>query len=48
MKLNVGHPIRLDNSKSVRRLGMTYRPVAESMQDMFAQMIQWGTFDQAT
>ncbi|PIE27951.1 MAG: diaminohydroxyphosphoribosylaminopyrimidine deaminase [Micrococcales bacterium] len=48
VKLNVGHPIRLDNSKSVRRLGMTYRPVAESMQDMFAQMIQWGTFDQAT
>ena len=40
--LNVNHPWRADNSKSIRELGMQYRPLAESMVDFFQQMIDAG------
>jgi dihydroflavonol-4-reductase len=36
---NVGYPWIGDNSKSVRGLGMTYRPLADSVVEMFQQMI---------
>ncbi|MEQ9434286.1 NAD-dependent epimerase/dehydratase family protein [Hyphomonas sp.] len=36
---NVGYPWIGDNSKGVRELGMTYRPLAETMNDFFQQMI---------
>ncbi|WP_237171493.1 NAD-dependent epimerase/dehydratase family protein [Pandoraea pulmonicola] len=39
---NVGFPWRADNGKSVRDLGMVYRPLADSIQDMFQQMIDNG------
>lgn len=39
---NVDVPWRADNAKGVRELGMTYRPLADSMQAMFAQMIEAG------
>lgn len=44
ISLNVGYPFRADNSKSVRELGMTYRPLAESMNDFFQQLIDAGFF----
>ena len=33
-----------DNGKSIRELGVTYRPLEESMNDMFQQLIDRGTF----
>jgi nucleoside-diphosphate-sugar epimerase len=36
---NVGHPFVADNSKSVRELGISYRPLADSMNELFQQMI---------
>ena len=41
---NVNHPWRADNTKSREKLGIEYRPMAESMNDMFAQMIESGQF----
>ena len=34
IKLNVGYPIRFDNTKSREQLGVTYRPFSETMHDM--------------
>lgn len=39
---NVDLPWRADNSKGVRELGMSYRPVKESINDFFQQMIGSG------
>jgi dihydroflavonol-4-reductase len=39
---NVGLPWRADNGKSVRELGMVYRPLDASIRDMFQQMIDNG------
>ena len=39
---NVGHVWRADNSKSRKALGMVYRPLQESMEDMFGQMVDAG------
>ena len=39
---NVDLPWRADNSKGVRELGLSYRPLAESMNDFFQQMIDSG------
>ncbi len=41
---SVDMPFRVDNSKSRRVLGMTYRPIKVSMEDMFQQMIDAGAF----
>lgn len=40
--LNVDKPFICDNSKSRRELGVSYRPLAESMNDFFAQLIESG------
>ena len=37
---NMGQPWKADNSKSIRSLGMSYRPVEESITEMFAQMVE--------
>lgn len=42
VELNVNHPLRVDNAKSRRELGMDYRPLAESMNDFFQQLIDSG------
>lgn len=42
ISLNVNLPFRADNSKGVRELGMTYRPIEESIVDFFEQMIASG------
>ena len=39
---NVDIPWRADNSKAKRELGVTYRPLKKSMEDMFQQMIEAG------
>jgi dihydroflavonol-4-reductase len=39
---NVDIPLKLDNSKSVRELGIDYRPYEESMVEFFQQMIDNG------
>ncbi|GAA6163293.1 NAD-dependent epimerase/dehydratase family protein [Pelagimonas sp. KU-00592-HH] len=44
---NVNVEWRADNSKGKRTLGVTYRPLRESMEDMFAQMVDNGVFDKA-
>jgi dihydroflavonol-4-reductase len=41
---NVGIEWRADNSKSVRELGVSYRPQAESIRDMFQYMVDAGYF----
>lgn len=41
---NVNIPFRADNSKGRRDLGISYRPLAESMCEMFAGMIAAGDF----
>lgn len=39
---NVDHVWRADNGKSIRELGLTYRPIADSVTGMVAQMIDSG------
>jgi len=39
---NVGHPLRIDNKKSREELGITYRPLKESIVDFFQQMVESG------
>lgn len=41
---NVDVPWRADNSKSIRELGLSYRPLEESMRDMFRYMVEKGYF----
>ena len=42
VKLNVGYPLRFDNSRAVKELGITFRPGAESVVEHFQQMIDDG------
>ncbi len=44
VSLNANVPWKADNSKSVRELGMTYRPMKVSLEEMFQQMIDAGHF----
>ena len=41
---NVGHPWRADNSKSIRELGISYRPLEISLTEMFQQLIDNDVF----
>lgn len=36
---NVGYPFKADNSKSLKELGMNYRPLKKSMIEFFQQMV---------
>ena len=45
--LNADVPWRADNSKSRRDLGMSYRPLEETMRDMFRYMVDTGYFAKA-
>ena len=47
VSLNINVPWRGDNSKSIRELGMTYRPLEDSLGDMFQQMIDNGVFEKS-
>ncbi len=39
---NVGHPLKLDNRRSIERLGLAYRPLEETFVDHFQQLIDDG------
>jgi nucleoside-diphosphate-sugar epimerase len=39
---NVGYPISLDNSRSIRELGVTYRPTEDSLVEHFQQLLDDG------
>ncbi len=39
---NVNHPVKVDASKSIKELGIQYRPLADTMTDMFQQLIDAG------
>lgn len=43
-RLNVGHAWHADNSKSVKELGMNYRPLKDTMVDFFSQLDGAGHF----
>ncbi len=43
----VNHEWKSDNSKSIQELGMSYRPMKETMEDMFQYMIDAGYFIKA-
>lgn len=45
VSLNVNVPWKADNNKSIRELGVRYRPMEESMNDMFQQLIDSGAFE---
>jgi dihydroflavonol-4-reductase len=45
VSLNVDLPWRGDSSKGVRELGLTYRPLQQTLVEMFQQMIDTGTFE---
>ncbi len=47
VSLNVNLPWKGDNAKSVRELGMSYRPMKQSMNDFFQQMIDSGLVTKA-
>ena len=42
---NVGVPFRADASKAQRELGVTFRPLKETITDMFQQMVDAGMFE---
>ncbi len=42
ISLNVGHPFKGDNSKSREALGVSYRPLSDTMNDFFAQLVDAG------
>ena len=45
ISLNVGLPWKGDNSKGVRELGLSYRPLDETLVDFFQQMVDSGAFN---
>ena len=42
VKLNVGYPWKANNSKSVNDLGMTYRPLKDTITEFFGQLVDAG------
>jgi dihydroflavonol-4-reductase len=45
VSLNIGLPWKGDNSKGVRELGLTYRPLDETVVDFFQQLVDSGVFN---
>ena len=44
VSLNVNVPWKADNSKSIRELGIDYRPLEDTLNEMFQQLIDNGVF----
>ncbi len=38
---NIGHPIKINNSKSIRELGLTYIPFEKTIEDMVDTPSGW-------
>jgi len=45
IRLNADLPWKGDNGKSVRELGMSYRPLEETVVEFFQQLVDGGAFD---
>ncbi len=45
IRLNAGLPFRGDNGKSVRELGMSYRPLERTVVEFFQQLVDGGAFE---
>lgn len=39
IRRNIGHPVKLNNSKSIRELGMTYIPLEQTISEMISRML---------
>ncbi|MCH2225751.1 MAG: diaminohydroxyphosphoribosylaminopyrimidine deaminase, partial [Crocinitomicaceae bacterium] len=44
-KLNIGYPWKANNSKSIQELGITYRPLKETVTEFFSQLIEAGVIE---
>jgi len=44
---NMGYPWTVDNSKSIEKLKINYRPVKETVNDFFDQMYEFGAFNKS-
>lgn len=42
LRSNIGHPIAFDTTRSREQLGLTYRPVSDSLRDMIEQLERTG------
>ncbi|MGB1037094.1 MAG: diaminohydroxyphosphoribosylaminopyrimidine deaminase, partial [Bacteroidia bacterium] len=42
---NVGFPWQADNSKIKTDLGMSFKPISESVNEFFAQVVESGAFN---
>ena len=42
VKLNVGYPWKANNSKSINELGMSYRPLKDTITEFFGQLVDAG------
>lgn len=42
---NIGYPFQADASKSIKELGITYRPLKETVCDFFQQLIDFGNIE---
>ncbi len=47
VKDNVGHPWKADNTKSREQLGMQYRPIKDTINEFFQQIIDTGVFNKS-
>jgi nucleoside-diphosphate-sugar epimerase len=43
IRRNIGHPVKVNNSKSIRELGMTYIPFEQTITDMVDRMVSPGS-----
>ena len=41
----MGYPWKADNTKGIKKLGMKYRPIKETINEFFQQMIDHGSFE---
>ncbi len=42
---NIGYPWKADNSKSIKKLGVTYRPLEETIREFFGQLVDAGVIE---
>ena len=40
VKLNIGYPWKANNTKSKEALGITYRPLRETVEEFFDQLVE--------
>lgn len=45
VKLNVGYPWKANNSKSIKELGMNYRPLKDTVTEFFGQLVDAGAIE---